>query len=51
MSTIFAGLDWASRFHAVCVVDEHGRVRSQFEVEHSPAKHGGLQAVLKTAGG
>ena len=28
MSTFFAGLDWASRTHAVCVIDEHGSVHA-----------------------
>jgi transposase len=31
----FVGLDWASREHAVCVIDDHGRVLDQFTVEHS----------------
>ena len=31
----FVGLDWASREHAVCVIDEQGRVLEQFTVEHS----------------
>ena len=34
MSTLFAGLDWASRTHAVCVIDQRGAVRAQFEVTH-----------------
>jgi transposase len=34
MSIRFAGLDWASHTHAVCVVDEHGRVHVQFEINH-----------------
>ena len=44
MSTIFAGLDWASRSHAVCVIDDQGRVRLQLEVEHSAA---GLAALVR----
>ncbi len=31
----FAGVDWASRSHAVCVVDERGEPVERFEVEHS----------------
>ena len=27
MSSFFAGLDWASQTHAVCVIDERGSVR------------------------
>jgi transposase len=34
MTKRFAGLDWASRIHAVCVVDAHGSVVLQFEVNH-----------------
>jgi transposase len=37
MSTFFAGLDWASRVHAVCIVDEHGVIAEQFEVTHDAA--------------
>jgi transposase len=33
----FAGLDWASRTHAVCVVDQQGSVIDRFEVEHDAA--------------
>jgi transposase len=32
-----AGLDWASREHAVCVLDETGTVRARFVVAHSAA--------------
>ena len=32
MSVVFAGLDWASRSHAVCVVDERGSVCRQWDV-------------------
>jgi transposase len=31
----FVGLDWASQEHAVCVLDDHGRVCWQGRVEHS----------------
>lgn len=34
MSSVFAGLDWASRTHAVCVIDEHASVCKQWEVAH-----------------
>jgi hypothetical protein len=34
MTKCFAGLDWASRTHAVCVIDQRGAVRTQFEVNH-----------------
>lgn len=34
MSSYFAGLDWASRTHAMCVVDERGAVVERFEITH-----------------
>jgi transposase len=37
MTTSFAGLDWASRTHAVCVIDEHASVCAQFEIHHDAA--------------
>jgi transposase len=40
----FAGIDWASEQHAVCVVDAAGRVRWQARVAHSDI---GLQDLVK----
>jgi len=37
MTGYFAGLDWASRDHAVCVVDASGAVRDRFDVTHDAA--------------
>ena len=37
MDTFFAGLDWASQTHAVCVIDAQGGVRERLEVAHSGA--------------
>ncbi len=31
----FAGVDWASRRHAICIVDERGEPLERFEVEHT----------------
>ena len=31
----FGGLDWASQKHNVIVVDPHGKVVEDFEIEHS----------------
>jgi transposase len=31
----FVGLDWASRTHAVCIIDDRGAVLAHFEVEHT----------------
>ena len=38
----FAGLDWGSSSHAVCVIDDSGRILSQLAVQHTAA---GLQAL------
>jgi transposase len=43
MPQFFAGIDWASRAHAVCVVDEHGSVADRFDVTHDQA---GLNEAL-----
>jgi len=39
----FVGLDWASREHAVCVIDERGSVTVRFTVEHTAA---GMSALV-----
>jgi transposase len=31
----FAGIDWALEEHAICVIDESGRVHSRFQAAHS----------------
>jgi transposase len=49
MTKCFAGLDWASRSHAVCIIDERGTVRSQFEVSHDAAGLAELCRCLKAA--
>src|SRR5438445_9936385 len=46
MSTFFAGLDWASRTHAVCVIDEHGSVRERLDVAHDGEGLAALQRRL-----
>jgi transposase len=50
MSNCFAGLDWAGRSHAVCIIDERGSVRVQFEVAHDAAGLGELVRRLRSAG-
>jgi transposase len=35
LSMHFVGLDWASRTHAVCVIDDRGAVLAHFEIEHT----------------
>ena len=49
MTKCFAGLDWASRTHAVCVIDQCGSVRAQFEVNHDAAGLAELCRRLKAA--
>jgi hypothetical protein len=47
-----AGVDWASRTHAVCVVDQHGGVRARFQVPNTAKSFAGLcrrLAKLKVA--
>jgi transposase len=50
MSEVFAGLDWASRLHAVCVIDERGSVRLQCEASHDAAGLAELMRRLHAAG-
>ena len=50
MTAFFAGLDWASRTHAVCVIDEHGAVCKQFDVTHNAAGLAELQRQLRSCG-
>ena len=42
----FAGVDWGSTGHAVCVVDEQGRVVTQFMVTHDAAGLSDLRSRL-----
>lgn len=49
MTKCFAGLDWASRTHAVCIIDERGTVRSEFEVSHDAHGLAELCRRLKAA--
>jgi transposase len=41
-----AGLDWATRLHAVCVLDPDGQVRARFEVPHTGKDLRGLTRRL-----
>ncbi len=50
MSTCYAGLDWASRTHAVCVLDERGTALEHFEVTHDAAGLTELKRRLKHHG-
>ncbi len=44
------GIDWASREHAVCVLDEAGTVRARFTVAHTAAGIGDLRRQLAAFG-
>lgn len=48
MTKRFAGLDWASRVHAVCVIDASASVVAQFEVNHDAAGLAELCRRLRT---
>jgi hypothetical protein len=45
-----AGLDGASRLHAVCVLDPDGQVRARFEVPHTGSELRGLTRRLVKLG-
>jgi hypothetical protein len=45
-----AGLDWASRLHAVCVLDPDGQVRARFDVPHTGRELAGLTRRLVNLG-
>ena len=40
--SLFAGLDWASKTHAVCVVDDHGQIVVRFEIPNTGKTFAGL---------
>lgn len=46
MTTYFAGLDWASQSHAVCIIDDHGNVRERVDIAHTAAGLTQLQRCL-----
>ena len=47
---LFAGLDWASKTHAVCVVDELGQVKVRFEITNTGKTYTGLIKRLTKLG-
>ena len=47
MDTVFAGLDWASQIHVVCIIDEQGQVHERLDVAHDAAGLAGLLQRLK----
>lgn len=50
MNTCFAGLDWASQMHALCIIDAEGTVRSRFDVTHDAAGLTALRRHLAVCG-
>lgn len=50
MAEVFAGLDWASHLHAVCVINEHGTVCRQWEVSHDADGLRELMRALRALG-
>jgi len=50
MSNYFAGLDWASQTHALCVLDERGGVVERFDISHDAAGLSELQRRLRHLG-
>ena len=42
MKQLYAGIDWASRTHAVGVVDDHGGICARFQVANTGKGFGGL---------
>lgn len=47
---LFAGVDWASRTHMVCVVDDVGAIRARFEIINTGKTFAGLVKRLTKLG-
>ncbi|GAA4380500.1 IS110 family transposase [Agromyces bauzanensis] len=47
---LFAGIDWASKTHAICVIDEHGEIRVRFEIPNTGKSFNGLVKRLTKLG-
>jgi len=50
MSNFFAGLDWASQVHAVCIIDERGEACERLDIEHDAQGLARLQRRLEHFG-
>lgn len=50
MTTFFAGLDWATQAHAVCIIDAMGTIRESFEIPHDAGGLAELRRRLTAAG-
>lgn len=44
MTTFYAGLDWASQAHAVCILNEHAEVVERLDIQHNAQ---GLAALIR----
>lgn len=51
MPAFFAGLDWASQSHAICVIDAQGVVCADFQVSHNASGLAQLRRKLQAYGG
>ncbi|WP_422934441.1 IS110 family transposase [Sinomonas sp. P47F7] len=47
---LFAGIDWASKTHAICVVDDRGAIRIRFEIPNTRKTFNGLVTRLTKLG-
>ena len=47
---LYAGIDWATKTHAVGVVDDHGGIRARFQVPNTGKGFGGLIRRLTKLG-
>ena len=50
MPNFFAGIDWASRMHALCIIDERAKVLQSIEIEHNATGLAHLQKRLTAYG-
>lgn len=50
MNNFFAGLDWATQIHAVCLIDAHGAICQRFDIAHDAAGLVELRRRLTAAG-
>ena len=48
--TLFAGIDWASKAHAICVVDDHGEITVRFQIPNTGKTFTGLVKRLTKLG-
>jgi transposase len=47
---LFAGIDWASKTHAICVVDDQGAIKVRFEIPNTGKTFNGLVKRLTKLG-